>query len=130
MKCRVCKGSGILPMANHSEYDENFCDCGNCGGSGVVEGRPVMVDKWPEEDMRCRECNAPIDPLTGMYSDTQEGRAIIALRSALEAADEYISELQYYSPEIERSSCMTAEINYHEAKKKLEEVRDVHTSGT
>ena len=37
MKCKICNGSGTLEIANDSEYDEGFCDCGNCGGTGVVK---------------------------------------------------------------------------------------------
>ncbi len=33
-KCKICKGNGTLPMEDDSEYDEGFCDCGNCNGTG------------------------------------------------------------------------------------------------
>jgi len=36
MKCKICKGLGVLEIEDDSEYDEGFCDCGNCNGTGVA----------------------------------------------------------------------------------------------
>lgn len=41
MKCKICNGLGTLKIEDDSEYDEGFCDCGNCSGTGVV---PVKSD--------------------------------------------------------------------------------------
>jgi hypothetical protein len=38
MKCKICNGTGILEIGDDSEYNEDFCECGNCNGTGFESG--------------------------------------------------------------------------------------------
>jgi hypothetical protein len=124
MKCKICNGSGTLEIANDSEYDEGFCDCGNCEGTGVdlqkketvnsltpLRNEKIWVCKFTH-DVHCepRECsnfrngNCDID---GKSCDGEEyiSRKISDAKSKNVGVDEVfkiIDEMIYSNEDIDK----------------------------